>query len=925
MALKPVVILALFSALVAFLATPAAASVLGIDLSAEFIKVASVRPKNPFHIVVDEQAKRKVPLAVAFDDGERHFGNNAVGFAIRKPLDTYLWSHRLLGKTIDSPQVAELQSMFGYNFVSIPGRGASVGIKMPKSDTVLSPEELVAMSLQHIRKIAKDDSGIDMKDAVITIPAWFAHKERQAVLDAADLAGVNVMALINDNTASAITYGVDRIYDNTTHTALFVDMGSAGMEATVVEYSGRKQGSGRSAKYVGQALVKASAWDATLGGAAFDRMIRDELLRQFVAKNGDKVKGVAENPRAMAKLLKQANTVKTVLSANNDIPVKIESVFKDMDLFTTFTRTQFVELAAPLLARVPGPIAAAMAEAGVTDAQLDAVVIIGGSVRVPAVQAAIKSVVKKDKLDQNINGDEAMAMGAVFRAANVSGLFQVRPFGVADVSPFPVNVSITDLAADSAVSEFKKTVAIFGRNNLLGKKKTIALSHSEDLHIALATDAALLPAGSTPEAGAYSVTGVAAMAANPAYAELVKTQKPRVSLSFVLSDSGVVSLAVAEATLEEMVSVPKPKEAKKAKKDAKKDKKDGDAADSDAEAADDKKDDAAAAAEAEADKKDEKEDAAAEGAEVEYIQQKKTHRVPLTVTPLFPAADSAVFVPLHAETKTAARAFLDSLTARDAARRALAAARNDLESLMYGVRNEADDADMVAVTTPEQRDAMLAASRATEAWLDSEASETATVEDLNKQLATLKAVVTDARTRKHEAAHRPAAVAAALAVADAASVKAQSWGLHKQWLPADDVSGVVTLAEELEAWVKEITVAQDAAKPHEAPVVMVSEIHVRAKAVTAAVARVDKKKKPAEPKAAKDANATNANATDAEGAEPAEGEAAEGAEGEAKTAPVDGEATPEDAAAAAGEAKEGEAAEAEATKAEAESKNKDEL
>jgi len=187
----------------------AEASVLGIDLSAEFLKVAAVKSGNPFHIVIDEQAKRKIPVAVAFDDGERHFGNNAVGFAIRKPYDTFLWAHRLLGQTTDSPRLKELQGIYPYEYTSIPGRGNAVGIKT-KDGVIFSPEELVAMSLQHVRKIAKDDGNGDVKDAVITIPAWFSQKERQAVLDAAELAGLSVMALINDNAATAITYGIDR-------------------------------------------------------------------------------------------------------------------------------------------------------------------------------------------------------------------------------------------------------------------------------------------------------------------------------------------------------------------------------------------------------------------------------------------------------------------------------------------------------------------------------------------------------------------------------------------------------------------------------------------------------------------------------------------------------------------------------------------
>jgi molecular chaperone DnaK (HSP70) len=205
---------------------------ISIDFGSEFIKVSSVRPgAGSYHIVVDEQSKRKIPAVVSFEGGERHFGNGATQLTMRKPAETYWFAHRLLGKGMGAPEVEGFTVQgYPYELVEMEGRG-SVGVRHRQfdgSEVVLSAEELVAMSLEHIVKISEADAETFLSGATLTVPNFFTQVERQALLDSADLASLNVYALVNENTAAAIQYGIDRTYTNETepHTILLYNMGS---------------------------------------------------------------------------------------------------------------------------------------------------------------------------------------------------------------------------------------------------------------------------------------------------------------------------------------------------------------------------------------------------------------------------------------------------------------------------------------------------------------------------------------------------------------------------------------------------------------------------------------------------------------------------------------------------------------------------
>jgi len=897
---------------------PVQAAVMGIDFGSEFIKVASVKPGTPFHIVVDEQSKRKVPAVVAFDQGERYFGNGAVQLAMRKPKETYLWAHRLLGKDIQSPQVAQLRRMgFPWEIVELPDRRTlgfrHAAAKGDAPEVVFSVEEIVAMSLQHVMKIAEADAESPVKDCVLTVPPYWTHRERQAMLDAAEIAGLNVLSLLNENTAAAIQYGIDRKYSvNETHTIMLYNMGSTSTKVGIATYTGflKKERGGKSNKTVGQFDMRGQGYDESLGGSAFEQRLADfvavEVNKQLAAKGLKH--DIYTNAKAMAKIRSAAEKAKTVLSANQESQVFLNSLYEDTDFKLMITREQFLELCDDLIKRVSAPMEQALLDAGVSMEEVDAVIIIGGGVRVPAVQAAIKQFSGKEHLTQSLNGDEAMVMGAVFRAANLSTTFQVRPFGMNDESPFAVSVRITsDVPAttDAAVAVddedaaaatpaegekapasagFSKRASLFKRHNRLAKKKTVQFNYTADFQTALSHDAVAgkglpLPAGIPLPLDSYNVTGLTKLVESPSpkYAELLAAgKKPKVSLSFLLDSSGVTTLTRAEATLEEMVKVPKPKpkpaapkvnatatatanatdsasanatETAGAEGDAEKN-----AAEATPEA--EKKEETPAAAEGE-EKKDEaatdaaaadgekKDDASAEKKddEPEFTLKKKTHTIPLLVSK---NGSPGSVESMNATHRLLARATLEKLRRADDLKKEIAAAKNTLEAYIYATRAAIQEADVEPVSTEAQREEIVSALAASEDWLYEQGDDSAKI--FKDKLSELKALSDPVFFRLAEVSALPTALNTTRTLIKFVAKQLADIEKNKPWVPEADRKKLSDSVSDLEEWLAGKEAAQAKLSPVDTPVLESEALYERLRPIHKLSNDVSKLKKPADPK-----------------------------------------------------------------------------
>merc|ERR1712183_109188 len=353
---------------------------------------------------------------------------------------------------------------------------------------------------------------------------------------------------------------------------IFYNLGASSLQVGVVKiHSYSMKGGGTSTSKtkenkVSSVEVLSKAWDSTLGGQEFDNRIveylADEFNKQWDKKRGDgKQRDVREIPRAMTKLRLQANKVKHVLSDNTDIPIYMVSVYDDTSLATHMTRAQLEEACADLLERAVTPVHDALASAKLTMENVTDIELIGGGMRVPKIQSELRKAMNDMVLGMHINADESMALGAAFHGANVSTAFRVRHVGLADVNPFPIAISLQDIAEEekagffggkkkkdeSEEEEWSKHATIFKELGKLGVKKTIAFTHDKDVNCALDYEEKL-PEGTSSPVGRYNITGVKEFAKEM---EDKGLGKPKVSLQFELSFSGITNIIKAEAAVEE--------------------------------------------------------------------------------------------------------------------------------------------------------------------------------------------------------------------------------------------------------------------------------------------------------------------------------------------------------------------------------------
>jgi len=280
-------------------------------------------------------------------------------------------------------------------------------------------------------------------NAVITVPPFFDQTERQAVLDAAEIAGLRVLSLLNVDTAAALNFGMAKKFE-TKQRHIFYDIGSGSTKISLVSFGAyqvkEKIKSSSKTKVVNATIfeVEAVAFDRDLSGREFDFRLQQELANRFQKQKGV-TSNVRNNPKAMAKLLKEAQRVKKILSANQDTIARIENVMDDVDLYQPITRTEFEALCQDLFERIEIPLKQLMSQTEIQMADIDSVTLMGGATRIPKVQAQLKEFVGKE-LGQNLNTDEAAVFGAAFRAAGLSKLFKVKDIRIKDISPYPVNL-----------------------------------------------------------------------------------------------------------------------------------------------------------------------------------------------------------------------------------------------------------------------------------------------------------------------------------------------------------------------------------------------------------------------------------------------------------------------------------------------------
>ena len=314
------------------------------------------------------------------------------------------------------------------------------------------------MYLGKLREIAANELKNNVSDVVIAVPGWYTDIQRRAVLDAATIAGLNPLRLINDTTAVAFGYGITKADlpepENPRH-VVFVDVGHSSLSASVVAFS------------KGQLTVKSTAYEPNFGGRDIDYALVQHFAKEFETKY--KI-DVLSNPKATFRLSASAEKLKKVLSANAEAPLSVESIMTDIDASSKLSREEYEQLIDKSLNRIPGPLQRALEDSGLSLDQIDAIELVGGSTRIPAVRARIQSVFPGKVLSTTLNQDEACARGATFACATLSPVFRVRDFALHDIAPYPIKIRWEKSPEDP---DDDTELTVFPRGNSLPSTKVL--------------------------------------------------------------------------------------------------------------------------------------------------------------------------------------------------------------------------------------------------------------------------------------------------------------------------------------------------------------------------------------------------------------------------------------------------------------------
>lgn len=403
---------------------------------------------------------------------------------------------RLIGRSFNDPDVQLEQE---YNTCRICDVNGQVGAEVSylgKKET-FNATQLVAMYLTKIRDITSKELRLPVSDVTISVPAWFTDVQRRAMLDAGEIAGLKVLRLVNDTTATALGYGITKVDlpgpEEKPRRVMFVDIGHSDYTASVVEF--RK----------GELNVKSTAYDRHFGGRNFDRALTEHFANEF--KTQFKI-DVRTNPKAWARTLAAAEKMKKVLSANPAAPMSIESLMDDVDVRAIVKREELETMIKPLLERVTVPIEQALAEAKLKPEDIDFVEMVGGCTRVPAIKEAISKFFGNKTLSFTLNQDEAIARGAAFSCAILSPVFRVRDFAVHDIVNYPIEFT-WEQSAD--IPDEDTSLTVFNRGNVMPSTKILTFYRKQPFDLeARYSKPEMLPGKINPWIGRFSVKGVKA-------------------------------------------------------------------------------------------------------------------------------------------------------------------------------------------------------------------------------------------------------------------------------------------------------------------------------------------------------------------------------------------------------------------------------